>query len=512
MRITGLSGLDVDSMVKEMMKPYNIKVDKQKQQRDLIGWKQDVYRDVTKNMKGLYNKYLDVLSKDYILSPSKLSSAKATSTDPSIVDVSALSGAKSGTYSVTVNNLATTAQVGSTDIKSTGLDTKVSADSELTFTIGGKGYKVTPGTDLTVGSLVKNINSSLKDLGVKASYSEFSGKVTIETTKTGGSVNLDVTGLQSVKLGGGKELFGAITPGKNAEYRIKLPDGIEYPEGGGTFKSETNAFTKDNMTFTLNSKGTTTFTVKNDVSGTVDTITNFVDDYNKLVDDMYSKTTTPRNKLGEYLPLSEDQKKDMSEEQIKSWEEKGKKGLLKGDMLLNSISGDMRGVFDSYTGMGKELKKIGISLSADMSKPNHIQIDKDKLKTSLENDGENVINMLISTEKVNAKNPDGTDKKDSVGNLIKVSKGAFAKIKDITYETCMVYKSKLVEKAGASDSTSVSDELSKDIAKRNDKIKQMLKDLQKREQGFYTKFSALEQAMNKLNAQQQQFAKQFGGA
>ena len=45
-RITGMaSGLDVDSLVKGMMQPYNARVDKAKQDRDLLQWKQDAYRD-----------------------------------------------------------------------------------------------------------------------------------------------------------------------------------------------------------------------------------------------------------------------------------------------------------------------------------------------------------------------------------------------------------------------------------------------------------------------------------
>lgn len=699
MRINGFSGIDVDTMVKEMMKPYNIKVDREKQQRDLVSWKQDLYRDVTKNMKGLYNKYFDVLSKDYLLSPNKLSSTKVESKDSSIVDVSGLSGAKTGTYNVNIDKLATSAQVTSdVDIKTDGIKTKLdisgledSKDGEgkiLRFNINGRAKEVVIKNNsggVTVEDLMNSINGTLKDSGIKASYSEFSGKVTIENTKTGSNSSLEIGGLDNIKLeGSSQKLFKSTTGSNNyseidiaskltvgdetklsslgikefiipkqflgstedlkieisdgetvaslkdkinsqikgntdiklnfengkmfltndadgeskqldlinvnnvkaedktvnftelkicgetinidpnntlkdviskindaridglnvnvssntivlqnsksiieaeidgtkdniksysvgsnngtdAEFSIKLPDGTECTG----LTSETNIFTKDNLTFTFNNTGETTFTVKNDVSGPVDKITEFIDDYNNLVGDMYSKVTTKKNKMGEYLPLTADQKKEMSEDEIKVWEAKGKNGLLKGDMLLNSILGDMRGIFDSYTGMGKELTKIGISLSSDTTKPNVIEIDKDKLTKALENDGENVISMLISTEKEPSKKPNGDPIVDKDGKPIMISKGAFSRLKDTTYNACITYKSTLSEKAGIDGSTG--DELSKAIAKRNEKIKEMEKDLKVREQAFYVKFSRLEQAMSKLNSQQSALSQQFGG-
>ncbi|SFA74467.1 flagellar filament capping protein FliD [Clostridium frigidicarnis] len=674
MRINGFSGIDVDTMVKDMMKPYNVKVDKQKQQRDLIKWKQDLYRDVTKDMRGMYNKYFDVLSKDYLLSTSNLSSTKAESKDSSILNVSGLSGAKSGTYKVNIDKLATTASVKSEINLKDGINTKLDLDSDvtLTFNINGKDKEVVIKQGSTVEEMMNTINGSLKDSDIKASYSEFTGGLTIENTKTGNNSSLQVKGLDNIKIDGkavfgiggttltkgdldfteilaknkelslsslkgntikfkGKDtdgnevekevvieeedtieslekkltdegatvnfedgklkvndeekldarnaitkdtslkpLFGkelqigdekitiqdtdtleslALKINKTTERSVSLAGGkialevqgdkaISFSDSGvkvesqkfneinghdaefeiilpGSNKpikqtSEKNIFTKDNITFNFNDIGETTFTVKNDVSGAVDKITGFIDDYNKLVSDMYSKVTTKKNKMGEYLPLTDEQKKDMSEDEIKRWEEKGKTGLLKGDMLLNSILGDMRGVFDSYTGMGKELNKIGISLSEDTTKPNCLDIDKDKLAKALENDGEDVINMLISTEQIQATKHNGEPIVDSKGKPVMVSKGVFAKLKDKTRDACMKYQSTLSEKAGVYGATG-DDELSKAITKRNDKIKEMEKDLQVREQAFYVKFSRLEQAMNKFNSQQSALSQQFGG-
>lgn len=47
MRITGLAtGLDMDEIIKNSMKPYRIKVDQMTQKRDVVEIKQKLYRDI----------------------------------------------------------------------------------------------------------------------------------------------------------------------------------------------------------------------------------------------------------------------------------------------------------------------------------------------------------------------------------------------------------------------------------------------------------------------------------
>lgn len=49
-RMTGLSGLlDTDSLVTASMKPYKLKVDTQKQNEQVLEWKQEQYRTIMKS-------------------------------------------------------------------------------------------------------------------------------------------------------------------------------------------------------------------------------------------------------------------------------------------------------------------------------------------------------------------------------------------------------------------------------------------------------------------------------
>ena len=215
-RVTGLAtGMDTDNMIKQMMKPYVMRVDRQKQQRDMSVWQQDLMRGITKNVRDLYNKYLDVMSKDNILSSKNLSSSTTIVDKSSIADITSFTGAKPGTYGLKVNKLATSAKITSGQLNE-GLDTKLNlaSDTTLTFKVGNKVQEVIIKKDSNLGDLVSQVNSQLKELGVKASYSSFTKQLTIENSKTGTNSLLEVDGLNSIISSKGK-VFGDLTSSTN---------------------------------------------------------------------------------------------------------------------------------------------------------------------------------------------------------------------------------------------------------------------------------------------------------
>jgi len=65
MRIGGLSGLDTDNMIKNMMKPYTMRVDKMKQNAQIVKWQQDAYRSVISGISDMTKKYFDVIFKEF---------------------------------------------------------------------------------------------------------------------------------------------------------------------------------------------------------------------------------------------------------------------------------------------------------------------------------------------------------------------------------------------------------------------------------------------------------------
>lgn len=64
-RITGLtSGLDTDSMIKELMEIEKTKIDSVDKQKSYLEWEQEAYRDVINSLRAFQDEYFDYLSPD----------------------------------------------------------------------------------------------------------------------------------------------------------------------------------------------------------------------------------------------------------------------------------------------------------------------------------------------------------------------------------------------------------------------------------------------------------------
>ena len=61
-RFSGLaSGLDTESIIDDLMRIEQLKVDKLKQEKQLIEWRRDDYREIINLIRGFYDKYFDIL-------------------------------------------------------------------------------------------------------------------------------------------------------------------------------------------------------------------------------------------------------------------------------------------------------------------------------------------------------------------------------------------------------------------------------------------------------------------
>ncbi len=129
----------------------------------------------------------------------------------------------------------------------------------------------------------------------------------------------------------------------------------------------------------------------------------FVDSYNELLNDLYTKYRETPN--SSYKPLTEAQKNEMTEEQIKKWEEKAKSGLLYHDSNIRRIIDQMRSaISDSISGLDDDYKydnaySIGISTKGLYGQ---LTLDEDKLRAALNDDPDSVFKVfstLDSTKK-----------------------------------------------------------------------------------------------------------------
>lgn len=512
-RITGLAtGLDVDSLVKSSMQPYQAKVNKQIQEKEVLEIKQKLYRDLMSDAETFFGKYLDITKSSNVISSSNYSAASFDSSNSGVVTAKGLAGAKVDNYRVTVQKVARGAN---TTINLDALKAADADTNQLTFTNGTNFVKVDISGATDNASLAKIINDAVGSLDMKATYSEFSKGVTIET-KTAGkdqSFTMDVgkvsggvyTGISSSTVNNGTNLNATIINSKG--------ETITYDDV--TNVSKTNSVTLDGVQFSFSTVSNynsdtkvyeeTKITGKADVSGLKDKIVNFVNDYNALVEKMNKLLNDKRDRS--YQPLTDDQKKQMSESEIKLWNEKVESGQLRRDDDISRIANNMKNsTIDPVEGSKLYLEKIGITPSKDYggNKIGTLNIsDPDKLEDALKNDPQSVMDLLIASP---------ADTTGLTKTQVYNKSGIFIRMKDTIKSEFILSSSSLSKKAGLADGvTVVNNELSKSISQYETKIKEMNTDLSRREQLYYSKYAKLESTMNKYNSQQAYLTSQFSG-
>ncbi|MEA4825505.1 MAG: flagellar cap protein FliD N-terminal domain-containing protein, partial [Clostridium sp.] len=149
MRMTGLAtGMDTDNMVKQMMKPYNMRLDKLKQNRQSVQWRQDLYRNIIGNVGSFKRNYFDSLKPDkYVLSSNSVSAFNVDGLTDNSLKVKAGATAKTGNYEVTINKLAEAAKLEGSDSINTVIAEKPNYGIEIdgnnnTFTVDGTSFSL----------------------------------------------------------------------------------------------------------------------------------------------------------------------------------------------------------------------------------------------------------------------------------------------------------------------------------------------------------------------------------
>ena len=492
-RLTGMAtGLDTENMIKEMLTGEQNKVDKAKQKEQTIKWQQEIYRDIIKDVKGLYDKYFSATSKDFIMSTKTFSTVKINSSNPSIVTATSSAGANQINYKFQVNKLAEPPKVSVSQATNGQVITKTStladlglgASSTFKISLGNDKYSkdITINTDDTVESIIKKINDSTSG-DVKASFSEMTGEFVLQGTKTGTNSSIQIVGLDNAPSDvlGFLGIDGTIKQGSNSDINVMSSDGTLIK----TINNESNSFTVDSITYNINGVGTTSLTSEINTQSTVDKMKAFVDEYNKIMDKIYDTVTQKKNK--DYAPLTEAQKKDMKDEEIEKWEEKSKQGILRNDRELRKFIEDIKqALVAPMEGMGISLADIGISSSKNYNDQGQIYLDEEKFSKALIDNGDKVYRALTDSDN-----------------------GAFEKMKTIIYKYTGTSTSIFLKKAGLEKSSATLNNLySEQLKKQEDIIKSLQRKMDDKEKQLYKRFAKLESAMNKFNSQMNYFTSQ----
>lgn len=265
---------------------------------------------------------------------------------------------------------------------------------------------------------------------------------------------------------------------------------------GATFTNNTNNYSINGLTIqALNVTGTdeVTITTDTDVDGIYDMIKGFLKDYNDLVKSVDVAYNAASSKG--YEPLTSDEKDAMSDDEVKKWEEKIKDSLLRKDSTLGSVLDTMKNDMAKSFKVGDKsysLSSFGISTLGYFSSPEnetgvyHIDGNKDDTYTSANTDK---LKSMIASD------PDTV--------ITFFSQLASQLYKDLG--------SKMTASSTSSAYTIYNDkQMNTQYSEYNTKISEAEDKVTTWEDYYYSKFSAMESALAKMNAQSSSLSGLFG--
>lgn len=254
-----VSGMDTDSMVKKLLSGTQSKIDKQQQSKQVLEWKQDMYRDVITSINKFQSTYFGSSAKTDFTNSDFFNSMVSTVTSGSdcVKITGSSSDASTGNMTVEVTALASAAKIAgsgklsknfvSGEIKATDL-TKFEP-RKVTFTVAKtSGTSENISVDLSGVSnttdMVNRLNQSLNSKGVSVQLST-SGTLSFITDNKDTSVKVDntsstETGLSTLGLNSASASTTSDTLNSQILYGSSAPDATV----GNTFNITLNGVSK----------------------------------------------------------------------------------------------------------------------------------------------------------------------------------------------------------------------------------------------------------------------------
>ncbi|RQN12314.1 hypothetical protein EHW71_03595 [Clostridium butyricum] len=233
-----------------------------------------------------------------------------------------------------------------------------------------------------------------------------------------------------------------------------------------------------------------------DVTALKDKIVSFVNEYNTLLTSINTKIYEERDT--DYLPLTDAQKEEMTDDQIEKWETKAKTGLIRKDSDLERITNAMKRAMSSVmSGSGLCLEKIGIKPVENYAEKNGTYtINEDTLTQALEENSGNVKDLFTRSASTTNTNDKG---------------GIFTQLASTLKSEFKTSTSSLSKKVGLDGtSTQYSNTLTKSIYAKKLLIADLNDLFTDKETALYNKYSALETALQTLNSQQASLSSMLG--
>lgn len=431
------------------------------------------------------------------------------------------------------------------EVKEKDADGKEITRYKASITINGE--KVAVYKDDTVNSLMDRINKNER-VGVEVSYQAATDKFTFTSTENGASGVIkfgaadDTVGNTLLKniFGAEETKAGEEVRGQDAIVTVKYAGSDEEVD----LYRDANTFTVDGLTISVKSEFGYNKVAKKDADGKemkdadgktiwdtdkdgnikwekdketfdpveinasvntdsiVDSIKSMVEEYNAIIELVNKEVSTKPDR--DYSPLTSEQKKELSEDEIKLYEEKAKQGLLFNDSDLRMLSTDLCFVISG--GNIQALADIGISTSSTYSDNGKLVLDESKLRAALQSDPEKVEKLFTGTAATDANGK--AISHDGLATNLK-------KVMDKYVETLGSWETKgiLIRKAGSESSPlSITENyMYKEIAEINKQIAKFQEKLKSEQDRYIKQFTSLETLISQMNSQSNWLA-QIGGS
>ena len=535
------SGIDVESLVKVGMMSEQKKYDRIYKKEVETEWRKEAFADVYSEV----NAFRSSMSDMRLSSKTKPMTATSSLSDAVTATANANAGVMSHTVEVTQaasnaylmttsgqkvarTNTAAPTSVALKDVAFAGGTMPAgmtSTDTALSFKLSnGTGTTEIKFTaeevftkNLTLNDLATRINNARfigsdgkkSALNITASYDAVSDAFSIVNTQSGTnnkvSLSMDTGAFSATYT---TALLNNLKLGQVSGGTISAP--LSFTISGTTAKLEaagTNASVKvDGRTYTnlqdnkLQVNGVTyTFkkatpvgtpaqvTIAQDQEKLVENVKKFVEDYNKLLDDLHGRYNN--NKYPDYGVLTKEQEAGMSREQVDKWNERAKAGLLYRNDYVRSIISDMRDAVTNRVGSApgryNNLASIGIT-SKDQS--GHLKLDETKLRNAIAAEPDAVKQIFSHT--------DEDDNYSDNGVATRLSERLGKRMES------------LKSHAGMTADKSDRSELGKLIQEYEKQMSDFKKLMSSFENQLYKKYNAMEEAISRLSTQFGFFSRQ----
>ncbi len=380
------------------------------------------------------------------------------------------------------------------------------ADGKASFSINGKTIEVNK--DMTISEMMRAVNNS--GAGVTMTYQSNSGTFSLTANNSGDGFKIDIQDTNGSLMA---SVFGA--DGSSTTYTTDIDGGtsVQDPDSGavriGNFVEgkdaifefdgvamarNSNTISQDGltMTFTNTTDQAETLTVNRNTDQIVDGIKGFIEEYNALLDKINGLVDADAE-YRDYAPLTDAQKKEMTEKEIEKWEEKAKTGLLRRDNVLESFLQSMRSVlYERPADSAYALYDLGID-TGDYTQKGKLFMDADgeaKLRAALESNPDEVAKLFTSEDGI------GNKMNDILNGVASTSSGS---------------PGTLVQIAGVKGGAS---EASSDYNQRLSEIEQKIKNLKNayelEKNRYWSKFNAMEKLVSQMSSQSAWLSQQFG--